>query len=169
MQRNLAETPSNMGTQQSLGGSVLLRPWGKTLWSTHLSHICKFRWGCTKSSRLLQWLMRQGTSKKNHRCKTSVKQQQSRATQVCVEHGYACILWTAFCTKACIDTDSQDWILGHETILDSIEGCVKLDNGLIESTVSSTCFSCGLMIGYTFRVFHRGQLWYPEYGTCTVT
>ena len=29
--------------------------------------------------------------------------------------------------------------LAMKTIVDSIEGCVKLDNGLIESTVSSIC------------------------------
>ena len=141
MQPNLAETPSNTGTQQSLGGPVLPRPWGKTPWSAHLSHNCKCRGGCTESSRL-PWPMRQGPSKKNHWCKTIVKQQQSRAYPSSVKQRCACMLWTAFCTKICIDTDNQDQILGHDTILDSIDGCVKLDNGLIELTVSSICFSC---------------------------
>ena len=42
---------------------------------------------------------------------------QSRATQIRVEQRYACILWTACCTKVCIDTDNLDWIFGHENYL----------------------------------------------------
>jgi hypothetical protein len=116
-QTNLAETPSNMGTQQSLGGPVLPRPWGKTPRSAHLSDNRKCRGGCTKSSRLLPLPMRQGPSKKNHWCKTTDQQQQSRAYPSSVEQRYACILWAAFCTKTCIDTDNQNGILSHETYL----------------------------------------------------
>ena len=38
-------------------------------------------------------------------------------TLVRVEQRYACILWTACCTKVCIDTDNLDWIFGHENYL----------------------------------------------------
>ena len=67
-------------------------------------------------------------------------------------HGYACILCTRLWTRRCIDTDCQDWILGHEHLLGFRRSLCKARKWSLYEYKSSICLSHQeLLIGYASR------------------
>ncbi len=90
---------------------------------------------------------------------------------------YPCLCWTIgmlasfvqFWTRKCVDT-----VLSRLNpkpcklyiFLDSEEVCVKLYNALIETMVSSMCFSYrNFWSVMPSEIFHGGQIWHPYKGT----
>jgi hypothetical protein len=99
-----------------------------------------------------------------------LQQQSPELPKFVLNQWYACILCTGFWTKNCIDTDNHVWILDYENSLGFNGRLYKTRQWYHRANIMLRLFFlCELLIGYTLRVFHGGQTWYPEYGAHTVT